>query len=182
MQCLVCTDVGVFVLQSVNIVRKYSSFLDGPLSFLLSKVVYVAKPSHWLTLYFAMNEHYSQFVWYRKLYVLFSRYMVINTYERLSLNMTVRTPETQETSIPSKIFLLLWKTLKVCASDIFSGKLRGPRRQFYISPVKAEWLRPLHFIISYTCVDCLYMNINLVWHSSDALRSAAWSKLQGKNI
>ena len=31
----------------------------------------------------AMREHASQYVWYRRLYVLFSRYVFVNTLERL---------------------------------------------------------------------------------------------------
>jgi N-acetylglucosaminylphosphatidylinositol deacetylase len=58
----------------VNLLRKYSSFLDIPMSFLLAKTVYVASPKHWTILCSAMGEHASQFVWFRKLYILFSRY------------------------------------------------------------------------------------------------------------
>ena len=53
--------------------RKYSSFLDIPMSFLLGKVVYVASPKHWTILFAAMGQHASQFVWFRKLYMFFSR-------------------------------------------------------------------------------------------------------------
>lgn len=33
----------------------------------------------------AMRRHHSQMVWFRRLYVLFSRYMVINTLRLISL-------------------------------------------------------------------------------------------------
>lgn len=85
----------MFTLQTVNRLRKYSSFLDIPMSFLLGRVVYVSKLSFWCSLYSAMSEHASQFVWYRKLYVLFSRYMLINTYEKLNLKLNLHNSHQQ---------------------------------------------------------------------------------------
>ena len=71
----------VFALKTVNLVLKYSSFLDVPMSFLLTpSAAYVASPKGWLTLRKAMRAHKSQYVWFRKLYMLFSRYVLINTY------------------------------------------------------------------------------------------------------
>ena len=74
-----------FKLESVSLLRKYSSFLDIPFSFFLS----VLPISNESTLHFTnasffpswrqMSIHNSQFVWYRKLSVLFSRYSYINT-------------------------------------------------------------------------------------------------------
>jgi N-acetylglucosaminylphosphatidylinositol deacetylase len=65
--------VSVYTLRTVNVLRKYSSFLDIPMSFLLGNVVYVAGPKHWTLLCAAMGRHASQFVWFRKLYMVFSR-------------------------------------------------------------------------------------------------------------
>lgn len=67
------SGVSVYALRTVNMLRKYSSFLDIPMSFLLSSVVYVAGPAHWTVLWSAMGQHGSQFLWFRKLYMLFSR-------------------------------------------------------------------------------------------------------------
>jgi len=75
----------VFALRSVTIFRKYASLLDVPMSFLLTpSAAYVAGPCNWLILQKAMKAHYSQYVWYRKLSMLFSRYTLINTYDELT--------------------------------------------------------------------------------------------------
>ena len=75
----------VFALRSVNILRKYSSLLDVPMSFLLASVVYTASVKDWCILHKAMAAHYSQNVWFRKLYMLFSRYILINTYDQIKV-------------------------------------------------------------------------------------------------
>ena len=75
----------VFALRSVTIFRKYASLLDVPMSFLLTpSAAYVAGPLNWLILQNAMKAHYSQYVWYRRLSMLFSRYTLINTYDELT--------------------------------------------------------------------------------------------------
>ena len=75
----------VFALRSVNFLRKYSSVFDVPMSFLLTpSAAYVAGPMQWLHLRKAMRAHYSQYVWFRKLYMLFSRYTLINTYDEMT--------------------------------------------------------------------------------------------------
>ena len=79
----------VFALRSVNILRKYSSILDVPMSFLLTpSAAYVASPNRWLQLREAMKGHESQYVWFRKLYMLFSRYVLINTFDELTANLS----------------------------------------------------------------------------------------------
>ena len=75
----------VFALRSVNMLRKYSSLLDVPMSFLLASVVYTASVKDWCILHKAMAAHYSQNVWFRKLYMLFSRYILINTYDQIKV-------------------------------------------------------------------------------------------------
>ena len=75
----------VFALRSVNILRKYSSLLDVPMSFLLASVVHTASVTDWCILHKAMAAHYSQNVWFRKLYMLFSRYILINTYDQIKV-------------------------------------------------------------------------------------------------
>lgn len=73
----------VFTLRSVNILRKYSSILDVPMSFMLAPHAYTASASDWLKLHKAMAMHRSQFVWFRKLYMFFSRYNFINTFDSM---------------------------------------------------------------------------------------------------
>ena len=73
----------VFALRSVNVLRKYSSLLDVPMSFILASVVYTASVKDWCILHKAMAAHGSQNVWFRKLYMLFSRYILINTFDQI---------------------------------------------------------------------------------------------------
>ena len=72
-----------FCLRSVNLLRKYSFVFDLPMSFLLSSTAYIASVQDWWVLQKAMAQHKSQYVWFRKLYMAFSRYILINTFEQL---------------------------------------------------------------------------------------------------
>lgn len=75
----------LFTLESVNLCRKYTFVFDLLLSMLFS--------THWCVLHWsdfrlvqkAMAEHQSQMVWFRRLYVIFSRYMVINTMREMNV-------------------------------------------------------------------------------------------------
>jgi len=86
MACLALEEEyrSVYCLTSVNLLRKYSFLVDIPMSYLLCSVVYMAGPSQWLQLRRAMYAHSSQVTWYRRLYITFSRYMLINTLEPIS--------------------------------------------------------------------------------------------------
>lgn len=75
----------VYTLDSVNLFRKYIGFLDLPLSFLLSSKRYFLRWTESRRIVRAMKKHRSQMVWFRYLYVFFSRYMIINTLRRISL-------------------------------------------------------------------------------------------------
>jgi len=78
----------VFALRSVTIFRKYSSILDVPMSFLFCpSAAYVAGPKRWLVLRQAMRAHHSQYVWFRQLYMIFSRYTLINTFDELTATL-----------------------------------------------------------------------------------------------
>jgi len=77
--------VGVYCLTTVNLLRKYSSVVDIPMSFLLCTKVYVASVNDWFVLHNAMSCHASQYTWFRRLYMLFSRYTLINTLEPLTV-------------------------------------------------------------------------------------------------
>nr|XP_027328428.1 N-acetylglucosaminyl-phosphatidylinositol de-N-acetylase isoform X1 [Anas platyrhynchos]XP_038021937.1 N-acetylglucosaminyl-phosphatidylinositol de-N-acetylase isoform X1 [Anas platyrhynchos]XP_038021938.1 N-acetylglucosaminyl-phosphatidylinositol de-N-acetylase isoform X1 [Anas platyrhynchos] len=70
----------VLVLESVNLFRKYLWFLDVPLSCLLpSDALFVLTEEETERAKRAMRCHRSQLLWFRHLYMLFSRYMVINS-------------------------------------------------------------------------------------------------------
>ncbi|XP_034828008.1 N-acetylglucosaminyl-phosphatidylinositol de-N-acetylase [Maniola hyperantus] len=75
----------VYTLDSVNILRKYLGFLDLPLSFVLSSKRYFLRWTESRRVTRAMKRHRSQMVWFRYLYVIFSRYMVINTLRKINL-------------------------------------------------------------------------------------------------
>ena len=78
----------IYSLTTVNIMRKYSSILNVPMSFLLCPTVFISSLSQWWRLQRAMSHHWSQYTWYRKLYMIFSRYTLINTLELLSQHRT----------------------------------------------------------------------------------------------
>ena len=79
-----------WALESTNIVRKYIGILDTVPSLWLTRpsedaqqdrqFVFVFRP--WWN-YNAMALHQSQFVWYRRLFVVFSRYTYVNTFRPL---------------------------------------------------------------------------------------------------
>lgn len=64
------------VLESTNILRKYIGLLDAVFS-VWAPVVFVRLLP--LGSFRAMKAHHSQFVWFRRLFVIFSRYGYLNT-------------------------------------------------------------------------------------------------------
>lgn len=74
----------IYVLESVNILRKYSVCVDLLLSHFTSQYIYVTSPEKRKMILEAMAQHSSQLLWYRKLYLLFSRYCYINTIRSVS--------------------------------------------------------------------------------------------------
>ncbi|EHH24566.1 hypothetical protein EGK_08238 [Macaca mulatta] len=71
---------SVLTLQSVNVLRKYISLLDLPLSRLHTQdVLFVLNSKEVAQAKRAMSCHRSQLLWFRRLYILFSRYMRINS-------------------------------------------------------------------------------------------------------
>ncbi|XP_008060804.1 N-acetylglucosaminyl-phosphatidylinositol de-N-acetylase isoform X1 [Carlito syrichta] len=71
---------SVLTLQSVNVLRKYISFLDLPLSLLHTQdVLFVLTSKEVAQAKRAMSCHRSQLLWFRRLYILFSRYMRVNS-------------------------------------------------------------------------------------------------------
>ncbi|KFV95445.1 N-acetylglucosaminyl-phosphatidylinositol de-N-acetylase, partial [Eurypyga helias] len=70
----------VLVLESVNLFRKYISVLDVPISCLLPRdALFVLTEEETEQARRAMRCHRSQLLWFRHIYMLFSRYMVINS-------------------------------------------------------------------------------------------------------
>ncbi|KAI1730694.1 glcNAc-PI de-N-acetylase domain-containing protein [Ditylenchus destructor] len=84
----------ILVLESVFLIRKYISWLDLILTYLLTwiscsmfnqnnshtKFICVANP---LRVFQAMRQHKSQLIWFRYLYLLFSRYVTVNSLKLL---------------------------------------------------------------------------------------------------
>ncbi|XP_025776221.1 N-acetylglucosaminyl-phosphatidylinositol de-N-acetylase [Puma concolor] len=71
---------SVLTLQSVNVLRKYISLLDLPFTLLQTRdVLFVLTSKEVAQAKKAMSCHRSQLLWFRRLYVLFSRYMRINS-------------------------------------------------------------------------------------------------------
>ncbi|NWT55020.1 PIGL acetylase, partial [Erythrocercus mccallii] len=70
----------VLVLESVNVCRKYISFLDVLISCLLpSDALFILTEEETEQAKRAMRCHRSQLLWFRQLYLLFSRYLVVNS-------------------------------------------------------------------------------------------------------
>ncbi|XP_010972382.1 N-acetylglucosaminyl-phosphatidylinositol de-N-acetylase isoform X4 [Camelus bactrianus] len=71
---------SVLTLQSVSLLRKYLSLLDLPCCLLRAPhVLFVLSRGEAAQAQRAMSRHRSQLLWFRRLYVLFSRYMRINS-------------------------------------------------------------------------------------------------------
>ncbi|XP_020618382.1 N-acetylglucosaminyl-phosphatidylinositol de-N-acetylase-like [Orbicella faveolata] len=75
-------DVTVYVLSSISILRKYISLLDLPFS-VYSQQMFLSSPQDIILAQKAMYAHRSQLLWFRRLYILFSRFMMINTLQEL---------------------------------------------------------------------------------------------------
>ncbi|XP_077167320.1 N-acetylglucosaminyl-phosphatidylinositol de-N-acetylase [Paroedura picta] len=74
----------VLTLETVSLFRKYLSVLDLPISCLHSRdVLFVLTREEAETAQRAMRCHRSQLLWFRRLYMFFSRYMVVNSLRSL---------------------------------------------------------------------------------------------------
>lgn len=71
-------DIQGFKLVSKNVVRKFIGPLDIIFAYIFSEY-FIHKLSPFYTI-LGMMAHASQFVWYRKLFVLFSSYTYINSF------------------------------------------------------------------------------------------------------
>ncbi|XP_039612999.1 N-acetylglucosaminyl-phosphatidylinositol de-N-acetylase isoform X1 [Polypterus senegalus] len=82
------------VLETVNIFRKYLSVLDTPVSWLMTPdLLFILTRKEYEEAKTAMHCHRSQMLWFRYMYILFSRYMLTNTYRCLSEEQKIRKPE-----------------------------------------------------------------------------------------
>ncbi|KAJ2470073.1 hypothetical protein GGI02_003174 [Coemansia sp. RSA 2322] len=81
--------INVYALESVGMVRKFSSILDTLFAFGMvitggdNRMFVADLPAYYMGIR-AMLMHESQLVWFRKLYLAFSRYMFINTYNKVN--------------------------------------------------------------------------------------------------
>ncbi|KAJ2957714.1 hypothetical protein NQZ79_g6593 [Umbelopsis isabellina] len=85
------SSVQLYKLPTVTLARKYIGLGDLPLAvtshFMTTKskendasrrILFISSPAQYLIAHRAMRQHVTQLVWFRWLYVIFSRYMVIN--------------------------------------------------------------------------------------------------------
>lgn len=77
-------DVQIFVLDTIPLWRKYIGMLDALFSFSSSPFFYVARFRDVAACWRAMWSHRTQFVWFRILFVGFSRYVYMNSLRRIS--------------------------------------------------------------------------------------------------
>ncbi|KAI6182420.1 N-acetylglucosaminylphosphatidylinositol deacetylase [Aphelenchoides bicaudatus] len=80
---LVPSDVQIFILETVSLLRKYIGLLDLYPSFFSSTFMVISSP---LIAWSSMQKHRTQLVWFRYLYLVFSRYVFLNTLRRISLH------------------------------------------------------------------------------------------------
>lgn len=77
-------QVAFFQLDSVPMLRKYLGPLDLPLALATGSPVLVASTALPAS-FCAMAAHASQFVWYRRLFIVFSRYTFVNTLRAMAV-------------------------------------------------------------------------------------------------
>ncbi|GIY89017.1 n-acetylglucosaminyl-phosphatidylinositol de-N-acetylase [Caerostris darwini] len=67
-------DCEVFLLKTVFLLQKYLGFLLVPLLYVCTNFCFVSTFHDVKTTWKSMKNHKSQFVWFRKLYIIFSQY------------------------------------------------------------------------------------------------------------
>uniref|UniRef100_A0A1I7TF40 N-acetylglucosaminylphosphatidylinositol deacetylase n=1 Tax=Caenorhabditis tropicalis TaxID=1561998 RepID=A0A1I7TF40_9PELO len=77
-------DVQIFVLDSIPLWRKYIGMLDAVFSFGRSPFFYMARFRDVAACWRAMWAHRTQLVWFRVLFIFFSRYVYMNSLRRIS--------------------------------------------------------------------------------------------------
>ncbi|EAA01152.4 AGAP001955-PB [Anopheles gambiae str. PEST] len=81
---MIPNNCKVLTLETVNLCRKYLSIFDLPATLLLSTNWVILSWKARRAVQNAMRLHNSQMVWFRKLYIIFSRYMVINSLREIN--------------------------------------------------------------------------------------------------
>jgi N-acetylglucosaminylphosphatidylinositol deacetylase len=76
------TGHNIYQLESTHMCRKYSGMFDVLRSVTQSGSQCFCSLAPWIN-YAAMQAHFSQFVWYRRLFVVFSRYTYVNNLMKL---------------------------------------------------------------------------------------------------
>ena len=81
LHCAVCslTNYQILFLTDVNILRKYAGFLDVIYTYFSqpsSSLLFINDSM--LKTFSSLRKHKSQFVWFRLLYIIFSRYVLVN--------------------------------------------------------------------------------------------------------
>uniref|UniRef100_A0A673KK10 N-acetylglucosaminylphosphatidylinositol deacetylase n=1 Tax=Sinocyclocheilus rhinocerous TaxID=307959 RepID=A0A673KK10_9TELE len=80
------TGCQIFSLHSISLLRKYVSVLELPVSWLLpSDFCCIIGWEEYKRAKKAMLCHRSQLLWFRRLYILFSRYMLVNTFQGITV-------------------------------------------------------------------------------------------------
>lgn len=80
-------DCNVMVLKTISIFRKYLSILELPISWLIPcDLSCILDLEEYNQAKRAMFCHRSQLLWFRHLYILFSRYMLINTFQAIPIS------------------------------------------------------------------------------------------------
>ncbi|PRD24831.1 UNVERIFIED_CONTAM: Pigl [Trichonephila clavipes] len=77
---LLSEDCEVYLLKSVFLFQKYLGFLIVPLLYMCVSFSFASTFHDVKTIWKSMKEHKSQFVWFRKLYIVFSQYVYMNTF------------------------------------------------------------------------------------------------------
>uniref|UniRef100_A0A1B6GUW1 N-acetylglucosaminylphosphatidylinositol deacetylase n=1 Tax=Cuerna arida TaxID=1464854 RepID=A0A1B6GUW1_9HEMI len=76
-------SLKVYLLESVNFIRKYTLFCDAGISKVFNKYTYMATIEEVRMIREAMTMHESQMYWFRWLYIYTTRYVYMNTYKEL---------------------------------------------------------------------------------------------------
>ena len=73
-------EIDFWELESTGLIRKYIGMADIIFSSRSSNAIFNYSP---FLAWKAMSIHHSQFVWYRKLFVVFSRFAYLNTFKKI---------------------------------------------------------------------------------------------------
>ncbi|XP_015907264.2 N-acetylglucosaminyl-phosphatidylinositol de-N-acetylase isoform X1 [Parasteatoda tepidariorum] len=82
-ESLIPIDCDVYLLKSVSILQKYFAFLFALLNYLQDEFCVISSYQDVKITWKCMKIHCSQYVWFRRLYITFSRYVYINTFKKL---------------------------------------------------------------------------------------------------